>query len=326
MSRPEIYEKDVDELLERRLTGDSKFVEQFVSRISEQLPNPVSFKRIGVDRQVAHEGASGTIDLLIRLFDEKKENARLLVENKLDSSFTPTQPQRYGSTSLAMSKRGRPAYAVICAPRDYLLASKYLDPFHARIAYEEFADWIDGEDRELADLAILRFSMPYEPEAVPEVAEFHAGYEALAKTIAPELSVKKNPNPKGERPEASRTIYFKVRECLPSYDFLPTLRFSHQCWDSSALSPSVKIMFDGWAVHEQKLKAVASDALGNTNFYLRKAGRSLGLVADTPRMDNKRAVSQQYESVSKGVRAAAALRAWMFANESILREWASTVK
>jgi hypothetical protein len=66
-------------------------------------------------------------------------------------------------------------------------------------------------------------------------------------------------------------------------------------------------------------------ALGNTGLYLRRAGDSLGLVHDTPRMDNKRPVGAQMNAVEAGIRAAARLRAWMCANESILCEWANAV-
>jgi hypothetical protein len=42
-------------------------------------------------------------------------------------------------------------------------------------------------------------------------------------------------------------------------------------------------------------------------------------------MDNKRPVNTQLEAVASGIRAASKLRAWMFANEPTLREWAAAV-
>jgi hypothetical protein len=324
--RPNVLERDVDEMLTRRLKSDPTFGRSLVHAIATKLGASLIYEKLGVDRQVRHEGANGTIDLLIRLFATASgETGRILIENKLDSSFTPNQPERYASSAVAMSRAGRPAVPIICAPAEYIKRSKYLGPFKAPIAYEEIANWLDGEDRALIEAAILRFSMPYEPDPVPEVRDFHEGYERLVRELAPELIVKPNPNTSGERPEASRTIYFIAKQSLPNYDFLPTQRFSHQCWDSSAASPSVKVMFDGWAAEETLLRRVGSEALGNTGLYLRKAGRSLGLVKDTPRMDNKRPVSAQMEAVVMGIRAAATLRAWMCANEATLREWASAV-
>jgi hypothetical protein len=326
LRRPNVLEHQIDELIARRMKFDPMFAASLVNAVLEQVSTPIPYTGVGVDRQVRHEGAAGTIDLMVRLFDENAgETGRILLENKLDSSFTHSQPERYASSAVAMSRAGRTAVAAICAPAEYLKRSKYLDPFGARLAYEDIASWLDGPDRYRTEAAILRFSMPYEPDPVPEVMEFHEGYVLLAGEIAPDLVVKPNPNTGGERPETSRTIYFIVRQSLPSYDFLPTLRFSHQCWDSSAPSASVKVMFDGWAKYERLLRRVAAPALANTPLYLRKAGRSLGLVCDTPRLDNKKPVRDQLQAVSAGIRAAATLRAWMFANEQVLQDWARAV-
>jgi hypothetical protein len=60
--------------------------------------------------------------------------------------------------------------------------------------------------------------------------------------------------------------------------------------------------------------------------YLRKAGRSLGLVHDTPRLDNKRPISEQLEAATEGIRAAKKLSSWMYANEPALRSWAEAVR
>lgn len=324
--RPNVLERDVDAMLAARLKSDPTFGRSLVHAINTKLGAPLIYEKLGVDRQVRHEGANGTIDVLIRLFvTASGETGRILIENKLDSSFTPNQPERYASSAVAMSRAGRPAVPIICAPTEYIKRSKYLGPFEAAIAYEEIASWLDGEDQALIEAAILRFSMPYEPDPVPEVRDFHEGYERLVRELAPELVVKPNPNTSGERPEDSHTIYFITRKTLPKFDFLPTFRFSHQCRDSSAPSASVKVMFNGWAAHETLLRHVSAASLGNTGLYLRKAGRSLGLVKDTPRMDNKRPVSAQMEAVVMGIRAAAMLRAWMCANEATLREWASAV-
>lgn len=190
-----------------------------------------------------------------------------------------------------MAGGGRTAVPVICAPAEYLRRSKYLAPFQARLAYEEVAAWVDDTDRHVLEAAIRRFAMPYQPDPVAEVKDFHEGYAALVRALAPELVVKPNPNTGGEQPESSRTIYFVVPRTLPPYDFLPTLRFSHQCWDASAPSPTVKVMFAGWARYEALLRRLSSETLRDTGLYLRKAGQSLGLVHDTPRLDNMRPVS-----------------------------------
>jgi hypothetical protein len=325
--RPNVLERNIDAMLFKRLGSDQAFGKSLIHAIAAKCRVTLLFDKIGVEQQARHHGANGTIDLLIRLFgDAGGEVGCILIENKLDSSFTPNQPERYASSAVAMSRRGKPALPIVFAPAEYIKKSKYLGPFKAVIAYEELAGWLDGDDRTLIEAAILRFAMPYEPDPVPEVREFHEGYKQLIGELAPEIIVKPNPNTRDERPEGSRTIYFVTKRSLPNYDFLPTLKFSHQCWDSSAPSPSVKIMFTGWGGKETILRSVAAETLGNTGLYLRKATGSLGLVRDTPRLDNKRPVSAQMEAVITGIRAAAMLGAWMCANEIVLRQWASAVE
>ncbi len=326
-SRPKIFERNIDDLLERLLLANAHFAANFIAAVAAEVRLRMIYDSLSIERQAPHSGVPGSIDLLICLHDaaDNAETGRLLVENKLDSGFTPNQPERYAASGMAMSRAGRPAIPVICAPAQYLARSKHTNPFKARISYETLASWVTNEEKEQLDAAIARFEMPYEPDPVPAVAEFFDGYVHLAREHAPELIIKSNPNSGGARPEGSRTIYFATSRSLPQYDFLPALRFSHQCWDSSASAPSVKVMFANWSRFETLLQRASAADLSNTPLYLRAAGNSLGLVHDTPRMDNKRAVGTQLEAVVRGIRAAAAIRAWMYANEKVLRRWASLV-
>lgn len=324
--RLDVLEKDVDIVLARALRDDKQFRKQFITFISDQCGVSFVCHGAGVDRQFPHEGSRGAIDILLRLFsDRKEETGRLLIENKVNSGFTPDQPERYAASAGAMSRLTRPAVSVICAPEEYLRRSRYLGPFQARVAYEKLAEWLGSVDREVIDLAVLRFAMPPEPDPVPEVADFHEGYKRLVAELAPELVVKPSPNTGGARPNGSYTMYFDAKKPLPTWDFLPTLSISHQCVDSGAPNASVKVIFRGWAKFLPDLQAVSRPHLSGTRMYLRVAGNSMGLVHDTPRLNNKLPVKAQREAVVIGIRAAASLRAWMFGNEAVLRQWALIV-
>lgn len=324
--RPEVLERHVDAVLYDHLSKDEEFSRSLVRHVLDQCAISLPFATVAVRRQVRHEGTSGTIDLLVVLLDHHAtEVGRLLIENKLDSGFTPDQPQRYVLSARTMSTSHLVAIPVICAPRDYPQRSKHLAPFAARFAYEDVLTWLRKDERALVEDAILRFEMPYEPEPVAQVASFHEGYVALARERAPALVVKRNPNTGGARPSGSRTIYFVVASSLPRYSFLPTLRFSHQCWDSSAASPSVKVMIDGWARHEGLIRRIAAPGLAGTEIYVRRASSSLAFAIDTPRMDNTRSVAVQAEAVVAGLDAALALRQWMYSNEPTLKAWAAAV-
>lgn len=325
MLRPKVLECDIDLILLARLPADSNFVGRMVGLVESQTGRQLLFQQATVEPQARHAGASGTIDILVRLWSGGTETARLLVENKLDSTFTPNQPERYAASAAAMSRAGHPALSVLCAPHEYLAKSKHAHVFDACVSYEQVADAVDGDHRTTVQLAIKRFEMPYEPDPVPQVAAFFDGYAEMVGEYAPELVISRNPNSGNSRPRGSQTIYFDVKKTLPRYGFLPTLRFSHQCVDSAAPSPSVKIMFDKWAGHEALLQRETRDDLANTPFHFRKARGSLGLVHDTPYLHNHLPVGVQPQAVLAGIRAAARLRAWMFENEVTLRRWASIV-
>lgn len=325
--RPIIHEKDIDELIIRNLRDNKGFAKRF---ITAGCSIPIEFDVLRVDGQVPHYGVPGSIDIQVRLCNSSRvECGRLLVENKLNSGFTLNQPDRYAASATSLSKSRRPVFSVICAPSEYLEKSQNISPFNTKISYEDLASWLDSDDVDVLSQAILKFEMPYEPDPVPAVADFHDGYRELAAKIAPELIIKPNPNSSNARPEHSRTVYFDAKRSLPNYDFLPTLRFSHQCLDKAALAPSVKIMFEGWAKYEKLLKKEGAKDLAMSGLYIRRAGRretgSLGLTHDTKKMDNKKPVNQQYDAVVFGIRAATKLRAWMFVNEDVLHRWATAV-
>jgi hypothetical protein len=300
--------------------------------VCRQIDRELPYDGRNVERQASHAGVTGRIDVLLRLTAGIRECARILVENKLNSGFSkahrceiPDQPARYAASATAMSRLGRPAFAVIVAPRAYIERSRHIAPFHARIAYEDLAPLVDAADREVIDAAIRRFVMPEPGIMSPAATEFHQGYKEVAAQVAPELVVKDNPNVGDGRPEGSRTIYFDVEQTLRTWDFLPTATFSHQCWDKDSPSPSVKVMFRGWRRHVDTVRRAAKDDLANTRLYIRPAKGSLALVLDTPRMENTIPVRRQMDSVVTGIVAAQRMRAWLLANEDALRRWASAV-
>lgn len=232
--------------------------------------------------------------------------ALILVENKIDAGFTPDQPLRYAqSRDSHLNSGSAPLVAtLLVAPSVYLAGSRLKDGFDSSLPYEVLLPRASGDDLALLEAAIERAASPYEPVPVQAVMNFFAGYAALAAQTAPELVLKRNPNSADARPESSRTIYFDAkRSGFASYAFLlkdgkpASLRVSHQCWDSGAPNPSVKLMLDGWAQHLGRVAPTLTPALGNEGTYLRAAGRSLALVRDTRRLDNMRSVQGQETAV-----------------------------
>lgn len=91
--RPRIFEQDIDIILARRLQHDHEFATAFIVEATAQVGiPPIAFEAVRVRRQARHAGASGTIDILAGIAIQGRETILLLIENKVDSSFTPDQP------------------------------------------------------------------------------------------------------------------------------------------------------------------------------------------------------------------------------------------
>jgi hypothetical protein len=120
----------------------------------------------------------------------------------------------------------------------------------------------------------------------------------------------------------SRTIYFDVPRTLRLHTDVPRPRMSLQCWDSGAASASVKIMLGNGAALADRLSVPQS--LRDIGGYLRPAGRSLGIVVDTPRLDTQRPFDEQADDVTEALEAAVRLQGWWNENDDTLRQWAKT--
>ena len=127
--RPRIFEQDIDIILARRLQHDHEFATAFIVEATAQVGiPPIAFEAVRVRRQARHAGASGTIDILAGIAIQGRETILLLIENKVDSSFTPDQPERYEASAAAMTTGGRRVLAVLCVPRGYIQRSRLTGP------------------------------------------------------------------------------------------------------------------------------------------------------------------------------------------------------
>ncbi|MGH7029544.1 MAG: hypothetical protein ACREEZ_03875, partial [Stellaceae bacterium] len=204
-----VFERHIDEVLANKLVSDQRFARILITAIARLSKTSLHYDQLRVIRQARHKSGPGSIDLLVYLLSkDSRETACILIENKIDSAFTPTQPERYVASAAAVSGAGRPAVTVLCAPGEYISRSRYVGSFNAQISYEQLAEWFCGGDRGLVRQAIKRFSMPFEPAPVSEVERFHRDYRQIAQLIAPELVIKPNPNTSGARPGGSTTIYY----------------------------------------------------------------------------------------------------------------------
>lgn len=311
-----VYERDTDRL----------FIELFRQRadIVDALTREVlgnSLKRACLVRgQVRHYAGSGSIDIEI----DFTNGPILLIENKIDAAYSITrdghgQPQRYQSSAALQRQNGRKVHSVILAPSRYLASSRLAGMFDTQVAYETFLSFLAGDDLRLMQAAIAQAEAPYEPVANALAGGFFAAVRSLMVARFPDLVMKHDPNADGIRPDASRTIYFDVSRTLATHAGVPRPRMSLQCWDSSARSASVKVMLTGLAGMAAHLAPPRS--LIDIGAYLRPAGRSLGIVIDTPRLDTQRPFADQADDIVEALEAALRLQAWWHFNGGVVRDW-----
>lgn len=302
-----IYERQTDALFSRAFGRNPGFAQLFLTVIDGAPGNGVA----QVALQTLHRGSGhrGSIDLELT----RQDGSLLLVENKIDAGYSVTragdpQPDRYRASIAALRAGGLRATSVLLAPEVYLTGTRHAGAFDHLVSYESLRSAFTGPDLALIEAAIVQAATPYNPIPNESSAAFFADYVAFARQNFPELVIKHNPNGNGVRPTESRTIYFDVPRTLRTWPGLPRPRMSLQCRDSAAPSASVKIMLGEWGALAGSI--LTPDSLSAIGGYIRPAGRSLGVVIDTPQLETQVPFGAQVAAVEEGLEAARRLVRW----------------
>lgn len=311
-----IYERQTDALFATALSRNPDFARLFLTVIDGAPDNGVA--RVALQTPHQGPGHRGSIDLELT----RADGAILLVENKIDAGYSVTrtgdpQPDRYRASISALRARGVRAASVLLAPAVYLAGTRHAAAFDHHVSYEALRPALAGADLALLEAAIVQAATLYDPVPNASSAAFFADYEAFARANFAELVIKHNPNGNGVRPTESRTIYFDVPRTLRTWAALPRPRMSLQCRDSAAPSASVKIMLGGWGGRVGSIPVPGT--LAEIGGYIRPAGRSLGLVIDTPQLDTQMPFDAQVPAVEEGLEAARRLVRWWNHHADILK-------
>lgn len=148
--------------------------------------------------------------------------------------------------------------------------------------------------------------------------DFFTDYAILVREEFLYLILRTNPNGGYIRPIASRTIYFDAGRMVINHQNVPRPRISVQAWDSAAFA-SAKFMIAGWGLLAGRQPA--PESLERIGAYLRPAGRSLGLVIDTPRLETQQPFQEQVEAARNGLNAINLLRLWWNEHGAEMAEW-----
>jgi len=138
------YERDIDVLLAEEFSVNECFAKWFIKTVAPDFPE-VIVSHVEVSRYDRNEGGSDETDLLIALKSPANDDRYLvLIEDKLDASFTEKQLERYRqrSENIKNEEGYVDSKVVLCAPQNYHISkqnSQLVDKF---VSHEEMAQML----------------------------------------------------------------------------------------------------------------------------------------------------------------------------------------
>jgi PD-(D/E)XK nuclease superfamily len=249
---PRLYERDIDVLLQEELIFNQSVCEIFSRALGLQSPLQVTQCALSVVDQ------TGETDLLARFANGEKQGV-LLIENKIDAAFQPTQPERYRARAGEMAQSGEAVYCILIAPKRYAAGNEEaIAHFDACVAYEDVVEAVEAAqtDRAKHRAALLRRAVEqarssYVVIPAPQVTTMWQRIFEIAEKEFPLLKMKAPTEKggaswwlifKGDLP-ANITIDWKVRQGSVDLSFWNRAR--HKPTASSPVPPGALLMTSG---------------------------------------------------------------------------------
>ena len=259
--------------------------------------------------------SNGQTDIGLVLQDGQNKT-HILIENKVMSPFTDSQPERYQEEVSGLN-RGRfsSALSVLICPEKYLKTSSHTLKFNLRLSYEDLISSFGSSPT--LQKGIDRCAQGWIAEEVPVVTDNFRGYVGLTKKFD-RLFVKTKPT---NKPVQSRTIYFNEDKAGLNQPHLPRIRFNHQ-WQEGR----TKVLFAGWGQFRDVLETVMDSDLRDTAIRVDpNKTKSLGLMISTPIIDNHKSFEEQKWDMIKGLSAAETLRMFLVSNDTLTKKWVKII-
>ncbi|MBZ9774021.1 PD-(D/E)XK nuclease family protein [Mesorhizobium sp. CO1-1-8] len=230
---PRLYERDIDVLLQEELI----FNEGVRRLFSTALELDETFQVLACRLSVVD--ASGETDVLATISVGSRRGF-LLVENKIDASFQPRQPERYRERTANLVTSGEScevAFCALIAPKNYI-REEHADfaHFDAIVSYEDLAAAIEAleEPRSRHRATLLRRAVDqarhsYVLVEAPAVTSLWQRIYEIASSEYPTLEMKR-PNDKGSNSSwvifkgslpPKVTIDWKIKKATVDLSFWP---------------------------------------------------------------------------------------------------------
>jgi hypothetical protein len=319
-----VTERDVDLLLVEDLKCSEGFRGWFLSHLAMALGREPwqGLSSFRVRHSVSGVGKhAGETDVEVS-FAVAGVRVLVLVENKIDATFQPDQAQRYALRAREHVEQHKydEALTLLLAPSGYLGSTSTCEEFDAAMSYEDVMKYLkeqatgDGElalryghRLEMLKQAVERWRRGY--TAVPDstLTKLWADYYELAQTTAACL---KMPRPGPKPANSTWPSFAKALEQKPG---LPRVELVHKWPDAR-----VDIHLYGMAKHYDVVAVSVAPLLG-TEMRLRKAGKSLAVSIEVPRINVGQPLASQHEAAAEGLAAALRLQQWFRQNSAELQ-------
>jgi hypothetical protein len=296
---PDVCERDIDLLLLEEFIASSEFRSWFLSEVGIEQTTDLAEAYRSVrtmngesDLELTFHGSSGLV--------------KILIENKVDASFQPNQPQRYAERAERYRGLGtyREVLTVVMAPEVYFGGEDSAFGFDARVTYEGALAWFEQTEigaRKDYKMAILRGAIDRGRRGwklVPHrgVSDFWRAYWKLCEQIAPQLSM---PVPKAEIPGDSHFIGFRPALLPAGVSLWHKVAYGH-----------VDLQFAGMGDKLAELEQLYRSSL-LPSMRVEKAAKSAVIRVRVEPVDmTATAFSNAETSIRQGIQAASLLLDW----------------
>ena len=298
---PDVRERDIDLLLLEEFVASADFRSWFLSQIGAESASSLS----EAGRSVKTDTGESDLELT---FQGDVGPVKVLIENKVDAAFQPSQPERYVQRADEDRRSGkyREVITVISAPEAYFGEDAESYGFDAKITYETVLNWFSAVERKgprseyklaLLRAAIARGGSGWILVPHPRASQFWQLYWELAERTAPQLSM---PAPKKGIPVGSHFIVFRPAALPPNVKLKHKIGYGH-----------VDLEFRDMGGRMPEMERLYRDALIEGIMRIEKAAKSavIRVCVDSVDMTHTDFASCE-ESIRKGIEAAALLLDW----------------
>lgn len=312
-----ISERDVDLLLVEELASSRVFGNLILNTALGARARPfILSSKTALTPRHSVSSASGESDIELHavLPEHPSRHCLVLIENKLDAPFQPSQAARYRDRAAAFVAIGsaRLAATLLIAPQAYLEAVEEASEFDSRMSYEQVQDYFraragraSGELArrmshrfEFVNQAIIRARRGYVAVADGAATAFVGDYWRLAKAEFPHLLMQE-PRP---RPRQSGWIVFE--SAIKADPRLPRTTLRHKTGQGI-----VDLEVKGWGTHVAEVLNLVEVWL-LPQMRIRKAGGSLAFSIGVPSVQITSPFVSQDALVREALTAAARLKDW----------------